>query len=118
MQHLLHPLDTGQAHWKQQPPITSSLHCISREGATPISAHRARVQAGEGTPEPPDAGEVASALLRRSRRSPVFAARFLAPSPRCLGLRLLGYGLSCSSTLAPPQKTDRSLHLGSTAERA
>lgn len=91
-EHLLHPLDRGQPHWKQQPPITSSLHCISRAGAPPISAHRARVQAGEGTPEPPDAGEVAFALLRRSRRSPVLAARLLAASPRCLGLRLLGYG--------------------------
>lgn len=91
-EHLMHPLDTGQAHWKSQPPITSSLHCISRAGAPPISTHRVRVPVGEGTAEPQDAGGVSSALLRRSRRSPVLAARLLAPSPRRLGLRLLGYG--------------------------
>lgn len=51
-----------------------------------------RAPVREGTAEPPDAGGVSSALLRRSRRSPVLAARLLAPSPRRLGLRLHGYG--------------------------
>lgn len=44
-----------------------------------------RAPVREGTAEPPDAGGVSSALLRRSRRSPVLAARLLAPSPRRLG---------------------------------
>ena len=54
MNILLRPCDVGQAHWKYQPPITFSLHYISRPDAQLIPAHwsASELQDGEETPVP------------------------------------------------------------------
>ena len=93
MNILLRLRDVGQAHWKYQPPITSSLHDISRPGALLILAHWSASELHDGEGDTCTLGTQV-----KSRLPDTFPGAFSFSQPLSLHLHLpccLGPELLC-----------------------